>query len=129
LGYSTAAKRAALDTFIDSVEGKRTDYGFGGGRSGSFDRGRPGRFDGTDAGRYISKYLRPDRAKTSFVPLLADVADVVPRDETTGRAKVLVRPVYVSVTQLDELFRRITAELRSSEWRADGRAGGRRAGA
>jgi len=96
LGYATAAERAALDTFVDTVERKRGEYGFGTGRSGSFDRGRPGRFDGTDAGRYVSKYLRPDGAKKSFVPLLYEVAKVVPRDPVTNRAKVLVRPVYVS---------------------------------
>ena len=96
LGFRTAAERAALDTFTAYVERKRGGYGFGVGSRGSFDRGRPGRFGGTDAGRYVSKYLRPNGAKTSFVPLLRDVGGIVPRDPVTKRANVLVRPVFVS---------------------------------
>jgi len=115
LGYATAAERAALDTFVDAVERKRGHYGFGTGRSGSFDRGRPGRFDGTDAGRYVSKYLRPDGAKKSFVPLLFEVAKVVPRDPVTNRAKVLVRPVYVS-TALTKRTRVTMVSLRFKRW-------------
>ena len=63
LGYRTAADRAALDTFRDALRRKRGSYGFGIGRRGSFDGGLPERFTGSDAGRYISKYLRPDGAK------------------------------------------------------------------
>jgi hypothetical protein len=66
------------------------------GRQGSFDGGQPDRFSGSDARRHISKYLRPDGAKTSFVPLLEAVAQITPRDPDTGRHKNLLRPVYVS---------------------------------
>jgi hypothetical protein len=74
---------------------KRGSYGFGTGRQG-FDAGKPDRFTARDAGRYISKYLRPDGAKTSFVPLLEAINRITPGDPDTGRLKVLVRPVYVS---------------------------------
>jgi len=97
LGYRTAADRAALDTFRGALKRKRGSYGFGTGRRGSFDAGKPDRFTARDAGRYISKYLRPDGAKTSFVPLLEAINRLMPRDPRTGRPKVLVRPVYVSV--------------------------------
>jgi len=53
-------------------------------------------FAARDAGRYISKYLRPDGAKTSFVPLPEAINRITPRDPDTGRLKVLLRPVYVS---------------------------------
>jgi hypothetical protein len=96
LGYRTAAERAALDTFRGALKRKRGSYGFGTGRRGSFDAGSPERFTAGDAGRYISKYLRPDGAKASFVPLLEAISRITPRDPTTGRLKVLVRPVYVS---------------------------------
>ena len=96
LGYRTAADRAALNTFRDSLRRLRGAYGFGMGRQGSFDAGKPDRFSGTDAGRYISKYLRPDGAKASFVPLLEAVSSITPRDPETGRQKSLLRPVYVS---------------------------------
>jgi hypothetical protein len=96
LGYRTAADRAALDTFRESLRRLRGAYGFGTGRRGSFDGGKPDRFRGSDAGRYISKYLRPDGAKSSFVPLLEAVGRVTPRDPTTGRHTSLIRPVYVS---------------------------------
>ena len=36
-------------------------------------------------------------AKTSFVPLLEAINRIMPRDPETGRPKVVVRPVYVSV--------------------------------
>ena len=96
LGYRTAADRAALETFIDAIRRKRGAYGFRTGRRGSFDGGKPERFSGQDAGRYISKYLRPDGAKSSFVPLLEAVNRISERDSETGRHKQLVRPVYVS---------------------------------
>jgi len=96
LGYRTAAERAALDTFRDALRRKRGAYDFGRGRRGSFDAGTPDRFSAGDAARYISKYLRPDRAKTSFVPLLEAINRLTPRDPDTGRYKHLVRPVYVS---------------------------------
>jgi hypothetical protein len=96
LGYETAGDRAALDTFRSALKRKRGSYGFGVGRQGSFDPGKPERFTARDAGRYISKYLRPDGAKTSFVPLLEAISRICPRDPKTGRLKVLVRPVYVS---------------------------------
>ena len=41
-------------------------------------------------------YLRPDGAKTSFVPLLEAINRITPRDPETGRLVCLVRPVYVS---------------------------------
>lgn len=59
LGYRTAGDRAALDTFRNALRGKRGAYGFGTGRR-SFHGGEPDRFTPRDAGRYISKYLRPD---------------------------------------------------------------------
>ncbi len=96
LGYRTAADRAALDTFRETLRRKRGAYGFGTGRRGSFDPGQPERFGASDAGRYISKYLRPDGAKTTFVPLLEAVARMTPRDPATGRLVRLVRPVYIS---------------------------------
>jgi hypothetical protein len=96
LGYRTAAERAALDTFRNALKRRRGNYGFGTGRQGSFDAGKPERFNARDAGRYISKYLRPDRAKASFVPLLERINRITARDPDTGRLKVLVRPVYVS---------------------------------
>jgi hypothetical protein len=96
LGYRTAPERAALDTFRGALKRKRGDYDFGLGAHGSFDAGTPDRFTAGDAGRYISKYLRPDNAKTSFVPLLDAVAKMTPRNLATGRLTVLVRPVYVS---------------------------------
>lgn len=96
LGYKTGAERAALDTFRGALKRKRGSYGFGTGQRGSFDAGTPERFTARDAGRYISKYLRPDGAKASFVPLLEAISRITPRDSKTGRLKVLVRPVYVS---------------------------------
>jgi hypothetical protein len=97
LGFRTAADRAALDTFRGALKRKRGSYEFGTGRR-SFDAGKPERFTARDAGRYISKYLRPDGAKTSFVPLLEAINRTTARDPETGRLKVLVRPVYVSTT-------------------------------
>jgi hypothetical protein len=94
VGYRTAADRAALGTFVDALRQLRGKYGFGTGRR-SFDHGKPDRFTGSEAGRYISKYLRPDGAKESFVPLLEAVGKITPRDPNTGRRKYLVRPVYV----------------------------------
>jgi hypothetical protein len=96
LGYRTTADRAALDTFVSTLRRKRGVYGFGAGRRGSFDGGTPDRFSAGDAARYVSKYLRPDRAKTSFVPLLRAVNRITARDRNTGRHVNLVRPVYVS---------------------------------
>jgi hypothetical protein len=98
LGYRTAADRAALDTFAGTLRRKRGAYGFGTGRRVSFDAGKPDRFTAGDAARYVSKYLRPDRAKTSFVPLLEAINRVTPRNPYTGRHKQLVRPVYVSTS-------------------------------
>ena len=98
LGYRRGCDRVALDTFRDALRRKRGAYGFGTGWRGSFDAGRPDRFTAGDAGRYISKYLRPDGAKTSFVPLLEAVAQITPRDPATGRHKHLLRPVYVSTS-------------------------------
>jgi hypothetical protein len=95
LGYVTAADRAALDTFRGALAQRRGDYRFGTG-PGSFDAGTPERFSAADAARYISKYLRPDGAKTSFVPLLEAVTRITPRNPETGRLKYLLRPVYVS---------------------------------
>jgi hypothetical protein len=96
LGYRTAAERAALDTFRETLRRKRGGYGFGIGRRGSFDGGLSDRFTGVDAGRYIAKYLRPDGAKRLFVPLLKATGEITPRDPKTRRLKVQVRPVYVS---------------------------------
>jgi hypothetical protein len=96
LGYRTAGDRAALDTFVEALRRQRGAYGFGIGRRGSFDGGKPDRFTGRDAGRYISKYLRPDGAKASFVPLLEAVNRITERDPATGRHKHLIRPVYIS---------------------------------
>lgn len=96
LGYCSAADRAALDTFRDTLRRKRGVYGFGTGRRGSFDAGTADRFSARDAARYISKYLRPDRAKTSFVPLLEAIDRITSRNPDTGRRENLVRPVYVS---------------------------------
>jgi hypothetical protein len=98
LGYRPGLDRLALDTFRDTVRRKRGAYGFGTGSRGSFDAGQPDRFTGADAGRYISKYLRPDAAKTSFVPLLQAVAGLTPRDPKTGRHKHLLRPIYISTS-------------------------------
>jgi hypothetical protein len=98
LGYRTAADRAALDTFVGTLRRKRGAYGFGTGRRGSFDAGKPDRFMAADAARYVSKYLRPDRAKTSFVPLLEAINLFTPRSPYTGRHTQLVRPVYVSTS-------------------------------
>jgi hypothetical protein len=95
LGYRTAADRAALDTFRGALKEARGRHGFGTGPA-SFDAGQPDRFAAADAARYVSKYLRPDGAKSSFVPLLIAVERLTPRDPVTGRSKVLVRPVYVA---------------------------------
>jgi hypothetical protein len=98
LGYRTAAERAALDTFLAALAERRGAYGFGTG-PGSFDPGTPDRFSASDAAPYISKYLRPDGAKTSFVPLLEAVNRVTPRDPDTGRLKQLLRPVCPVLTK------------------------------
>lgn len=95
LGYQTAADRAALETFRSSLKKSRGAFGFGTGR-GSFDAGQPDRFNAADAARYVSKYLRPDGAKSSFVPLLANVERLTPRNPQTGRLKSLLRPVYIN---------------------------------
>jgi hypothetical protein len=95
LGYRTAVDRAALDTFRGALKEARGRYGFSTG-PGSFDAGEPDRFNPADAARYVTKYLRPDGAKSSFVPLLEAVEQLVQRDPETGRSKVLVRPVYVN---------------------------------
>jgi hypothetical protein len=92
LGYRTAADRAALDTFRGAMKEARGRHGFGTGRK-SFSAGLPDRFSPRDAARYVTKYLRPDGAKTSFVPLLRAIELLAPRDPVTGRSKVLVRPV------------------------------------
>ena len=95
LGYRTAADRAALDTFRSALAEARGEYGFGTGE-GSFDGGMPDRFSARDAARYVSKYLRPDGAKTSFVPLLEAINRITPRNPDNGRLKYLLRPVFVS---------------------------------
>ena len=95
LGYQTAADRAALDTFRGALKDARGRYGFGMGPR-SFDAGEPHRFNAGDAARYVTKYLRPDGAKSSFVPLLQAIEQLARRDPETGRSKVLVRPVYVN---------------------------------
>ena len=95
LGYRTAADRAALETFRGALAQLRGSYGFGVG-PGSFDAGKPDRFAPEHAACYISKYLRPDGAKTSFVPLLEAVVRLTPRNPDTGRLKFMLRPVYVS---------------------------------
>lgn len=95
LGYRTGGDRAALDTFRSAVKEARGRHGFGTG-PGSFDAGQPDRFSPSDAARYVTKCLRPDGAKTSFVPLLRAIDELAERDPVTGRSKVLVRPVYVS---------------------------------
>ena len=127
LGYRTAADRAALDTFREALRRKRGKYGFGTGRRGSYDGGEPDRFSGSDAGRYISKYLRPDGAKASFVPLLEAVNRITPRDPETGRRKPLLRPVYVSpvLTRITGIT--IPAVLSSGVHVPEGRAPARRA--
>ena len=128
LGYRTAADRAALDTFREALRRKRGAYGFGTGQRGSFDGGKPDRLSGGDAGRYISKYLRPDGAKASFVPLLEAVNQIGERDPATGRQKHLLRPVYVSpvltrVTGITMTFlrfcRRVFAMLKVQHTRAE----------
>jgi hypothetical protein len=101
LGYRTAADRAALETFRTALGRQRGSYGFGTGRRGSFDAGKPDRFSASDAARYISKYLRPDGAKTSFVPLLEAVNRITPRDPDTGRHKSLLRPVRLARVDAD----------------------------
>jgi histone H3/H4 len=92
LGYQTGPDREALDLFTAYMRRHRARYGFSRQRAG-FKPGQPGRFKGDHAGRYVAKYLRPDQAKASFIPLLRDVAQLAPRTE--GR-RSLVRPVYVS---------------------------------
>jgi hypothetical protein len=93
LGYETAPDREALDIFTGYLKRYRARYGFGRRKAG-FKDGQPGRFVGADAGRYVAKYLRPDQAKASFIPLLQDVNRLAPNTETGRRP--LVRPVYVS---------------------------------
>ncbi|GAC1579725.1 MAG: hypothetical protein NVS3B18_13430 [Candidatus Dormibacteria bacterium] len=95
LGYRTAADRAALETCRGALAQLRGSYGFGVG-TGSFDAGKPDYYPAEHAARYISKYVRPDSAKTSFVPLLEAVVRLTPRDRDTGRLKFMLRPVYVS---------------------------------
>jgi hypothetical protein len=56
----------------------------------------PDRFSERDAARYVSKYLRPDGAKTSFVPLLEAINRITRRNPDNGRLKYLLRPVFVS---------------------------------
>jgi hypothetical protein len=121
LGYRTAKERKALDTLRKGLRELRGEYGFGTG-SGSFDEGQPERFNPADAARYISKYLRPDSAKASFVPLLSSLERLVPyrRDPETGEvlmspskakesmerpARVQLRPVYTNrkLTTISEI--------------------------
>ena len=94
LGYTTAADRAALDTFRGALAQRRGEYGRY--RTQVVRRRNPGSFLAADAARYISKYLRPDGAKTSFVPLLEAVNRITPRGPETGRLRYLLRPVYIS---------------------------------
>lgn len=88
-------QRAGLDQLLKYLRRHRGEYGFGRGRKG-FDPGSPGKYTGEHAGRYASKYLRPDGAKGSFLPALEVLERVVPRDPETGRPRHLFRPVYVS---------------------------------
>jgi hypothetical protein len=97
LGYRTAADRAALETFRRYM-GKakhRRRYEFGTGRR-SFDAGKPGWFRPADAARYVAKYLRPDGAKESFIPLLAGVEGVAAVSLRTRRSTCNLRPVFVN---------------------------------
>jgi hypothetical protein len=71
-------------------------YGFETGRRGLVDAGMSTVSAASDAGRYISKYLRPDGVKSSFGPMLEAVNRITPRDPDTGCHKSLLRPVYVS---------------------------------
>lgn len=95
LGYRTADDRVALDRYRKTLRRRRGAHGFGRGRAG-FDAGKPDRFNALDSGRYIAKYLRPDRAKSSFVPALQAVESLTPRNPQTGRRTAVIRPVYVS---------------------------------
>jgi hypothetical protein len=90
LGYKTAKDRAALDTFTGYCAEHVTEYGFG----SIFDAGKPGHYNGRSA-TYIAKYLRPDSAKGTFVPLLRHCEQMAERNPETGR-KPQLRPVYVS---------------------------------
>lgn len=96
LGYGgSAADRAALETFRRAVGKRRHRYRFG----SNFNAGQPDRFSGRDAARYIGKYLRPDGAKESFLPLLAAVEAITPRRrDRRGVARLArqLRPVFVN---------------------------------
>lgn len=107
-GYS----REGLAAFLDVVDELRGEYGFGTSKGGGFDRGYPGRYSGAHAGLYISKYLRPDGAKGSFVPALLKMEELIERDPETGRPKEQLRPVYVS----SKLTRKSGVTMRFLRW-------------
>lgn len=94
LGIQTAADRVALDVFCAYVKANRGKQGFGPDRHG-YDVTPPDKYPPGHAAAYLAKYVRPDRAKQSFVPLLRDVEVVAVLNRLTGRRQV-VRPVYVS---------------------------------
>jgi hypothetical protein len=95
LGYHPHS-REGLERFLDALDELRGEYGFGTSKHGGFDRGAPGKYTGPHAGAYISKYLRPDGAKGSFIPALLKIEQIVERDPETGRPKEQLRPVYLN---------------------------------
>lgn len=90
LGYLTAPDRAALDVFLAAYGELHQAYGFG----REWDPGRPGRFSGR-AATYIAKYLAPEHARDSFVPVLRHANMMNKPDPNTGK-RPQIRPVYVS---------------------------------
>lgn len=94
LGIRTAADRVALDVFCGYVKANRAQYGFS-ARENGYDLTPPDKYVPGHAAVYMAKYVRPDRAKASFVPLLRDIERVARVNERTGRREI-VRPVYVS---------------------------------
>lgn len=111
LGYEPC-QRQGLELFLDVLDELRGEYEFGTSRGGGFDRGRPGFFTGPHAGLYSSKYLRPDSAKGSFVPVLRKIEELSERDPNTGRMRDQVRPVFVS----PKLTRRSGVTMRFLRW-------------
>lgn len=95
LGF-TWGSRTGLEHFLDQLDDRRGQYGFGTSKAGGFDRGEPGKFTGAHAGLYSSKYLRPDGAKGSFIPALILIEQLQERDPETGRPMHHFRPVYVN---------------------------------
>lgn len=111
LGYE-AHTRKALELVLNALDELRGNYGFGTSKGGGFDRGKPGRFSGPHAGLYISKYLRPDGAKGSFIPALIRMEQLIERDPETGRPLEQIRPVYVS----PKLTRKSGVTMRFLRW-------------